>query len=114
MEKMSIEKLMELYVDTIDKCGTYLLSEDDMVIGYNIFEEFDTGVTSFLYADILQRLNDAGLISDEMMNKSSILRNLFLELQQGDEWNIDAVRSSSKWRKVLELADEIKGCLAAE
>ncbi|EHS58828.1 hypothetical protein [Paenibacillus sp. Aloe-11] len=68
MEKISIEKLMDLYVDTIDKCGTYLLSQDDMVIGYNIFEEFDTGVTSFLHAYILQRLNDAGLISDEMMN----------------------------------------------
>lgn len=111
MEKISISKLMELYVDTIDKCGTYLLSEDDMVIGYNIFEEFDTGVISFLHIDVLQRLNDAGLISDEMVYKSSILRDLALELQQGDEWNVNAVRNSSDWRKVLELADEIKGCL---
>ncbi|KAF6578496.1 hypothetical protein MHB46_22425 [Paenibacillus sp. FSL H7-0703] len=69
VEKISIEKLMELYVNTIDKCGTYLLSEDDMVIGYNIFEEFDTGVISFLHADILQKLNHAGLISDEMVYK---------------------------------------------
>ncbi|MEC0180119.1 hypothetical protein P4H61_01220 [Paenibacillus peoriae] len=114
MEKISIEKLMELYVDTINKCGTYLLSEEDMVIEYNIFEEFDTGVTSFLHADILQQLNDAGLISVEIMNKSSILRNLVLELQQGDEWNINAVRNSPEWRKVLELADEIKGYFAAE
>jgi len=113
MEKISIEKLMELYVDTIDKCGTYLLSEDDMVIGYNIFEEFDTGVISFLHTDVLQRLNDAGLISDEMVYKSSILRDLVLELQQGDEWNVNAVRNSPDWRKVLELADEIKGCLGS-
>ncbi|MCJ8014871.1 hypothetical protein MUG84_24610 [Paenibacillus sp. KQZ6P-2] len=114
MEKISIEKLMELYVDTLDKCGTYLLSENDMVIGYNIFEEFDTGVTSFLHTDVLQRLNDAGLISDEIMSKSAILRNLVLELQQGDEWNINAVRNSPEWRKVLDLADEIKGCIAAK
>lgn len=105
---------MELYVDTIDKCGTYLLSEDDVVIGYNIFEEFDTGITSFLHADNLQKLKDAGLISDDMMYKSSILRNMVLELQQGDKWNVNAVRNSPEWRKVLDLADEINGYFAAE
>lgn len=101
-------------MDTIDKCGTYLLSEDDMVIGHNIFEEFDTGVISFLHADVLQRLNDAGLISEEMVYKSSTLRNLVLELQQGDDWNVNAVRNSPDWRRVLELADEIKGYLGAD
>ncbi len=108
MERVSIEKLMELYVDTISKCGTYLLSEDDVVIGYNIFEEFDTGVISFLHTDSLQKLNDAGLISYETMQKSSNLRGLVLELQQGDKWNVNAVRDSIEWKKVLELADEIK------
>ncbi|WP_311079286.1 hypothetical protein [Paenibacillus polymyxa] len=114
MEEISIEKLMELYVNTIDKCGTYLLSEDDMVIGYNIFEEFDTGVISFLHADILQKLNDTGLISDEMVYKSCILRNLVLELQKGDDWNVNAIRNSPYWRNVLELANEIKGCLSGD
>ncbi|CAH1228310.1 hypothetical protein [Paenibacillus sp. JJ-223] len=114
MGKISTGKLLELYVDTIDKCGTYLLSEDDTVIGYNIFEEFDTGVISFLHVDVLQRLNDAGLISDEMVYKSSILRDLVLELQQGDEWNVNAVRNSPDWRRVLELSDEIKGYLVAD
>lgn len=108
MQKISIDKLMELYVDTLSKCGTYLLSEDDVVIGYNIFEEFDTGVISFLHTDSLQELNDAGLISDEIMQKSSTLRDLVLKLQQGDKWSVNAVRNSIEWKKVLELADEIK------
>ena len=111
MEKISIQKLMELYADTISKCGTYLLSENDVVIGYNIFEEFDTGVISFLHTDSLQRLNDAGLISDDIMQKSSILRDLVLQLQQGDNLNVNAVRNSTEWKKVLELADEIKTML---
>ncbi|KRF27637.1 hypothetical protein [Paenibacillus sp. Soil787] len=114
MGKISIEKLMKLYVDTINKCGTYLLHEDDVTIGYNIFEEFDTGVISFLHNETLERLYQAELISDETMYKSSILRNLVLELQQGNSWNVDAVRNAPEWRKVLELADEIKGCLAAD
>lgn len=113
MDKISIEKLMELYVDTIDKCGTYLLNEDDMSIGYNIFEEFDIGVITFLHANVLQRLHDAGFINNVTMYKSSTLRDLVLDLQQGDKWNVDAVRFSPDWRKVLEPADEIKGCLVS-
>ncbi|MED1782881.1 hypothetical protein P4V43_13750 [Brevibacillus fortis] len=108
MEQISIEKLMELFVDTIGKCGVYLLFENDEVIEYNIFEEFDTGVISFLHADNLQKLNDAGLISDEIMQKSTILRNWVQTIQQGNNWNVNAVRNSSEWKNILELADEIK------
>lgn len=108
MERISIEKLMELYVDTIGKCGSYLLFEDDEVIEYNIFEEFDTGVISFLHADNLQKLNDAGLISMEIMQKSTTLRNWVQAIQEGGNWNVHAVRNSSEWRKILELSDEIK------
>ncbi|KRE64164.1 hypothetical protein [Paenibacillus sp. Soil750] len=111
MENISIEKLNELYVETIKKCGTYLISSDDSVIGYNIFEEFDIGATSFLHIDNLQRLVEAGLISDEIMRKSSTLRIKVLALQQSDEWNINAVRHSSQWMKILELSDEINSMI---
>lgn len=114
MEKITVEKLMELYIDTIGKCGSYLLSEDDKVIEYNIFEEFDTGVISFLHADNLRLLKDAGLINDEIMQKSINLRNWIQTIQQGDNWNIDAVRNSTEWKKIFELSDEIKTMLELE
>lgn len=41
MENITVEKLYELFANTMKLCGTYLLSSDDSVIGYNIFEEFD-------------------------------------------------------------------------
>ncbi len=107
MENISIEKLNELYVDTIKRCGTYLIDSDDLVIGYNIFEEFDIGAISYLHTDNLKKLVEDGLISVEIMRKSSTLRNKFLALQQGDEWNINAVRHSPRWKEILELADEI-------
>ncbi|ANF98313.1 hypothetical protein [Paenibacillus bovis] len=108
MEKISIQQLMKLYLDTMDKCGVYLLNESDQVIAHHIFEEFDTGVISFLHINSLQALYDAGWITNEVVCKSSALRTLVMELQQGKEWNIYAVRHSPSWRKVLELADEIK------
>jgi hypothetical protein len=51
VKQLSLKKLMELYVDTLSKCGTYLLSEDDKVVEYNIFEEFDIGIISFFHID---------------------------------------------------------------
>lgn len=108
MDQISLERLMELYVDTISKCGLYLLSMDDRCVEYNIFEEFDIGVISFLHADTLKKLNKAGLISDQMMEKSSTLRNWVQALEGGEYWNVTSVRYSSEWREILELADEIK------
>ncbi|MGO4500576.1 hypothetical protein AB4114_32405 [Paenibacillus sp. 2RAB27] len=107
MESISIEELYELCVDTIKRCGTYLINSDDLVIEYNIFEEFDIGAISFLHTDNLKKLVGEGLISVDIMRKSSTLRNEFLAIQQGKEWNINAVRHSSRWKEILELADEI-------
>ena len=41
MQNISLSKLMELYVDTLQHCGTHLLEMSDEDIGYYIFEEFD-------------------------------------------------------------------------
>ncbi len=110
IRKISIEELMELYLDTLHKCGIYLMNEEDKVIEYNIFEEFDTGVVSFLHVDNLAKLNDAGLIYDEVLEKSSTLRSMVMDLQGTDKWNVEGVRNSPECRKILELSDEIKKC----
>lgn len=99
---------MELYLDTIQKCGTFLLDFEDEVIKYNIFEEFDIGVVSFLHKNNLMKLRDAGFISDKAMEQSSLLRNRVIELQNSDLWNVEGVRNSPEWKSILELADLIK------
>ena len=43
MEQITVKKLFEFYNDTLNKCGTFLLNEDDKTIEYNIYEEFDIG-----------------------------------------------------------------------
>ena len=108
VEEINIRKLMELYLDTIDKCGMYLLNSDNEVIEYNVFEEFDIGVVSFLHDDNLIRLKKAEIINDKILAKSCLLRDLVMKLQNGDKWNVGAVKNSTEWREILELADEIK------
>jgi len=106
-EEITIEAVYEYYTDTIQRCGMYLCNASDDDIEYEIFEEFDIGATSFLFDDVLHKLNDANLITEDIMIKSSLLRRKFFEIQGTPLWNIEAVRTSDEWKDILLLADEI-------
>lgn len=108
MEQITEEELLELFNDTLDKCGMYLLMEDDEVIECNIYEDFDIGVHSFLHTDNLQKLYDKRLISLGKLNKSILLRNKVIDLQKLDEWKFENFRTSEKWKEIMMLCDEIK------
>jgi hypothetical protein len=105
--EISLNKLLELYIDTLNKCGTYLLDEDDETIEYNIFEEFDIGIVSFLHKDSLTKLLEGGLITKNEMEEVTDIRKKALELQEKNEWNIDFFRTSENWRELLNLCDKI-------
>lgn len=107
MDKITVEQLHELYVDTLSKCGSYLLNEDDETIEYNIFEEFDIGLISFLHDDSLIRLFEAELISSEEMKEAQKLRKLAIDVQNKNEWNLLSFRTSVNWKEVLKLADKL-------
>ncbi|HEY9009210.1 MAG TPA: hypothetical protein VIM75_23905 [Ohtaekwangia sp.] len=108
MEQVTDEELLELYNDTINKCGIYLLNEADETIEYNIYEDFDIGVHSFLYTDNLQKLYSKGLISIDKLNKSILLHNKVIDLQSSDEWKFENFRTSEKWKEIMRLCDEIR------
>ncbi len=103
-----IDILYEDYLDTLEYCGIWLLEENDYIIGSCIFEEFDIGVVTFFYKDNLKKLYDAKFISESKFNKSSELSDLVRKMQHTGEWEIQLFKTSPKWRKLLQLADEIK------
>lgn len=106
--EISSQELYECYMDTLHKCGVYLLSSSDETIAYNIYEEFDIGVHSFLNTSSLQRLLSNGHISNEMFEKSKTLYNIVLDLQKTNEWDFENFKDSIKWKEVMNLSDEIK------
>jgi hypothetical protein len=108
---ISVNELLELYVDTLEKCGMHLLEMSDDYIGYYVFEEFDGGVVSFLHDNTLSKLRAANLITDTIVQKSSELRKRFVELEKTEQWNVQSVKHSREWREILELSDEIKSLL---
>jgi len=111
MMDITVNKLMELFVDTLQKCGMHLLEMSDEYIGYYIFEEFDSGAISFLHESSLLKLEKAGLITESISQKSAELRSKFMALQNTDQWNVDSVKCAKEWREILELSDEIKSLL---
>ena len=78
MEKISDKQLMEMYLDTLEKCGAYLLKKSDEDIEYNLFEEFDIGATTFLHDTVLGKLKLAGYIDSNIIEKSKKLRNQYM------------------------------------
>ncbi|MBN2693087.1 hypothetical protein JXR93_00365 [bacterium] len=108
MKEITEKELFEYYNDTLERCGIYLLSADSETIEYNIYEEFDIGVQTFLYIDVLNRFYQSGLISLEKLNKSLLLREKTLKLRDLDEWDFEKFKTSKEWREIMILCDEIK------
>ena len=106
--RITANELMELFIDTLQKCGVHLLEMSDDSIGYYVFEEFNSGVTSFLHDNSLFKLKETGLITGTIMQKSAELRHKFMALENTDLWNVDSVKYAKELREVLELSDEIK------
>lgn len=108
VHEATVTERMKLFLETLQKCGMYLIESDTITIEYNIFEEFDIGAVSFLHISNLIILKDAGLINELIMKKSIELRNKFMELQGSEKWNVESVKNSYEWLEILELSDEIK------
>ena len=106
---LSLEKRYENFKKTIQECGSYLLTESDDIIKYNLFEEFPIDAISFLHEDTLNLFLDAGLISDEIFKKCIKLRNCFLQLEEKRElFNVEAVKVFDEWKKLFTISDEIE------
>jgi hypothetical protein len=111
MKEITLEKLYSFYLDTVHRCGTYLLKMSDDDIEHEIFEEFDIGCVSFLFPDNLRKLYQGGYISLEKMNKSILLREKVTKVQEANEWDIESIRTTQDWKDILELGDEINSLI---
>lgn len=108
MEPISCAVLFELFIDTLDHFGTFLLNEDTESIERYVFEEFDDGCISFLHDNALNRLMDGGCISAEVYPLCQRLHKNFRALDGTALWNTEAVRTTSEWYELLSLADKIR------
>ena len=91
---ISLEERYQNFKKTIQECGSYLLTESDDTIKHNLFEEFSIDVISFLHEDTLNLFLDEGMIDDDILEKSIVLRNSFMQLEKNVELlSVEAVRT---------------------
>jgi hypothetical protein len=102
-----MNELYEFYLDTIERCTSEVRNLIDADIEYNLFEEFDVGVHSFLHEDNLAKVRDAGFIDDEMFEVSKEVRVRWLALQK-DSWTTEEIKKNKEWQELFELCDRLK------
>lgn len=105
---METKKLYEYFLDTLSHCGSFIFGSSKEEIEYEIFEEFDIGVISFLHEDSLKQLLDSKLITFEIYSRCLLLRKNVLKLQELGLWKIDLVKVNERWKEIIMLCDEIK------
>lgn len=105
---METKKLYVYFLNTLSHCGSFIFDSSKEDIEYQIFEEFDIGIISFLHENSLKQLLDSKLITSEVYNKCLLLRKQVFELQELDLWKIDLIKTNEKWSDVILLCDEIK------
>ncbi len=108
MNKITLGKLFELYVDTFNKFGLHLLDETDQMINYYVFEETDINI-GYCSKRILIKFLEEGIIDEEIFEKSLLLLENFRKLEA--EMLIrdaESVRKSFEWKKLMEWSDDVK------
>ena len=109
---ISLEERYQNFKKTIQECGSYLLTESDDTIKHNLFEEFSIDVISFLHEDTLNLFLDEGMIDDDILEKSIVLRNSFMQLEKNVELlSVEAVRTFEERKRLLRASDEIRKLL---
>jgi len=106
MDNITIEKLNELFIDTLEKCSSRILQKDDDEIEYDLFEEFDIGMRSFLHEESLNRLLSENYINKEIMILSKKLRETALAIDE-DKWNLEEAKTTKEWADIFYLSDRI-------
>ena len=86
-EMLSIEERYELFKNTIEECGTDILSESEEVIEYKLFDEFAVDAISFLHENMLDALLKEGMVEMQRIKELLFIyaAKLFIEMRKRSE-----------------------------
>ena len=111
MRQLTVGERFKTYFDTLNRCGVFLLNSSDRDIEYNIFEEFDIGVVSFLHDNNLSLFEEEGIIDEDIFLRSQDLRKHVMSLQNTELWNVKSVKNSKEWLAIMKMSDEIRSLI---
>ena len=110
MSDATADELYEQYIYTLERCIPPVISKPDPELLYDLFEEFDIGVRSYMHDVCLNVLFQAGMINSEIVEASKDIRTRWLALQRRS-WTIDEIKTNSEWRDLFALCGALKARL---
>jgi len=108
MIKITLEQSFDFYLGSLERCGVHLFKMSDKEVENQIFEEFTTEYPGSLSRAMLERLEDNGIISEEIAELSQELQTGLLLLNGTEMWNVESLRTELGWKEILFLSDRIK------
>jgi hypothetical protein len=106
MVEITSGELYAFFIDTLEKCNSGIYMKDDEIVEYEVLEDFDISVGTFLFNENLMRLLVEGFINDEIFKLSSDLRKRVLSIPR-EKWKIESIRNGGEWSQVSKKSDQI-------
>lgn len=100
-----IHKKYEQFKNTLSLCSDILSRSAERE--WIVFEELNISIPCYLCDENLNDFFDNYMIDNEIKEMSIQLRNLFMNLQDGEQWNIKSIWYSIDLQIIIELSNEI-------
>ena len=111
-KELTVEQKYACFKRTIWEVTKEVLTYPNRLIKHYFLEEFPIDVISFCCDKNLGLLFSEGMIDDNIMNKSRVLREMFRKIDQSENLKtLTAVKTSESWRHLIQLANEILALL---
>lgn len=107
MNEIPSSELNELFLDTLKRSSSNVMGKSDEEIEYDLFEEFDSGVNSFLHETNLNKLLKSRFIDKEIKKSSLVLREKAMFVLETESRDAETVRNSKSWGEIFFLSDSI-------
>lgn len=106
---LTIDERYDLFKSTVIKCGSDILSKNDIDFRYILFEELSVDIVSYLYSDSLDVFVQAGYIDEEIYDKCVELREIFMREEHSFLLlsDVEKIKVSAAFSQIVNLADEI-------
>lgn len=95
-----------LFIDTASRGSSRIFSLSDEEIEYDLFEEFDVGVSTFFHDDNVNKLVEAGLIDKDALPICRGIRKRWIELESR-KWKVGEIKCDPQWKRLFSACDQL-------
>ena len=106
MEPLTVKERYELFIGTLTKCSSQVVTLPDEQLEYSLFEDCFTEMRTYLHESNLADLRNAGYIDDVGKALAKMILDDWISLERTPS-TAEAVRASPDWKRLFEMCDRM-------